>query len=131
MIIVFLWYEKINYKYIVYIGYILKILVANNIFQFFLFLLSYIIIKCFLYRGKQESFFLVYCFFVCRFEFSYEYDFVEEICKVIFNQIVYRLIIGIICGIGLLLLGDIVDDKVCIFYEKIKNFFKSIGMVIY
>ena len=73
----------------------------------------------------------VYCFSVCRFEFSHEYDSVEEICKAILNQTAHRPTIGIICGTGLSSLGDIVDDKVCIPYEKIKNFPKSTGMVIY
>lgn len=60
-----------------------------------------------------------------RFEFSHEYDSVEEICKAILNQTAHRPTIGIICGTGLSSLGDIVDDKVCIPYEKIKNFPKS------
>ncbi|XP_020622615.1 purine nucleoside phosphorylase-like [Orbicella faveolata] len=60
-----------------------------------------------------------------RFEFSHEYDTVEEICKTILNQTAHRPTIGIICGTGLSSLGDIVDDKVCIPYEKIKHFPKS------
>ena len=68
---------------------------------------------------------------VCRFEFSHEYDTVEEICKAILNETAHRPTIGIICGTGLSSLGDIVDDKVCIPYEKIKHFPKSTGMYIY
>lgn len=60
-----------------------------------------------------------------RFEFSHEYDTVEEICKTILNQTKHRPTIGIICGTGLSSLGDIVEDKDSIPYEKIKHFPKS------
>ncbi|KAL9975177.1 hypothetical protein ACROYT_G012304 [Oculina patagonica] len=60
-----------------------------------------------------------------RYEFSHEYDTVDEICKTILNQTKHRPTIGIICGTGLSSLGDIVDDKNSIPYEKIKHFPKS------
>ena len=86
----------------------------------------------FVYRNDFTSTLSVNCFvFVCRFEFSHEYDTVEEICKAILNQTAHRPTIGIICGTGLSSLGDIVDDKVCIPYEKIKHFPKSTGMNSY
>ena len=66
--------------------------------------------------------------FVCRYEFSHEYDTVDEICKTILNQTKHRPTIGIICGTGLSSLGDIVEDKDAIPYDKIKHFPKSTGM---
>ena len=71
---------------------------------------------------------LIIIIFNCRYEFSHEYDTVEEICKTILNQTKHRPTIGIICGTGLSSLGDIVDDKDSIPYEKIKHFPKSTGM---
>ncbi|PFX21688.1 purine nucleoside phosphorylase-like isoform X2 [Stylophora pistillata] len=60
-----------------------------------------------------------------RFEFSHEFDIVEEICNTILNQTKHRPTVGIICGTGLSSLGDIVEDKDAIPYGKIKHFPKS------
>lgn len=66
--------------------------------------------------------------FFCRHDFSHDYNNVEDICKTILNQTKHRPTIGIICGSGLSSLGDIVEEKVDIPYEKIKEFPKSTGM---
>lgn len=60
-----------------------------------------------------------------RHDFSHDYNDVEEICKAILNQTIHRPTIGIICGSGLASLGDIVQEKIDIPYEKIKQFPKS------
>ncbi|KAJ7319153.1 hypothetical protein OS493_036666 [Desmophyllum pertusum] len=60
-----------------------------------------------------------------RYEFSHEYDTVDNICKTILNQSKHRPTIGIICGSGLSALGDDLSEKDSIPYEKIKQFPKS------
>ena len=69
--------------------------------------------------------------FLCRHDFSHDYNDVEEICKAILNLTTHRPTIGIICGSGLSSLGDIVQEKVDIPYEKIKQFPKSTGKLNY
>lgn len=64
------------------------------------------------------------------FEFSHDYDEVEEICKMIRNQTSYRPTIGVICGTGLSALGDMVEEKDVIPYEKIPQFPRSTGNVL-
>lgn len=60
-----------------------------------------------------------------RHDFSHDFSDVEEICKTILNQTKHRPTIGIICGSGLSSLGDIVQEKDEIPYEKIQKFPKS------
>ena len=67
--------------------------------------------------------------FVCRADYSHDYNEVEEISQKILNQTKHRPTIGIICGSGLSSLGDIVQEKDDIPYEKIKQFPKSTGII--
>jgi len=61
------------------------------------------------------------------FEFSHNYDEVEEICKIIKNQTKYQPTVGVICGSGLSALGDLVTNKDVIPYEKVPQFPRSTG----
>lgn len=54
----------------------------------------------------------------------------KEICEMILNQTKHRPTIGVICGSGLSALGDIVEEKYEIPYEKIKQFPKSTGKFV-
>lgn len=60
-----------------------------------------------------------------RFDYGHDFGEVEEICRNILNQTKHRPTIGIICGSGLSSLGDIIEEKYDISYEKIKQFPKS------
>ncbi|XP_031552534.1 purine nucleoside phosphorylase-like [Actinia tenebrosa] len=60
-----------------------------------------------------------------RFEYSHSYDEIEEVCKTIANQTKYKPTIGVICGSGLSALGDLVQEKDVIPYDKIPLFPKS------
>ncbi|KAK3741155.1 hypothetical protein QZH41_011836, partial [Actinostola sp. cb2023] len=59
------------------------------------------------------------------FKFAHDYDEVEEICKTIKNQTSYEPTIGVICGSGLSALGDMLEKKDVIPYEKIPQFPRS------
>lgn len=48
----------------------------------------------------------------------------------ILNETKHRPTIGVICGSGLSALGDIVEEKYEIPYEKIKQFPKSTGKFV-
>lgn len=63
-----------------------------------------------------------------RYEYSHIYDEVEEVRKNIANQTKYKPTIGVICGSGLSALGDLVQEKDVIPYDKIPQFPKSTGM---
>ena len=54
----------------------------------------------------------------------------EEIRKIILCHTNHRPTIGIICGSGLSSLGDIVEEKYDIPYEKLKQFPKSTGKFV-
>ncbi|KAK2559681.1 Purine nucleoside phosphorylase [Acropora cervicornis] len=60
-----------------------------------------------------------------KYDYSHDYDVVEEICEMILNRTKHRPTIGVICGSGLSALGDIVEEKYDIPYEQIKQFPKS------
>ena len=65
-----------------------------------------------------------------RYDYSHDYDVVEEICEMILNRTKHRPTIGVICGSGLSALGDIVEEKYDIPYEQIKQFPKSTGKFV-